>query len=76
MTDFFFFYCFREHEIDLEKGGKVKRSEDKVRFPGDSVETRWNSKGRAVINAQLDAWRRENDDDHEYRGNLRTHCGK
>ena len=24
---------------------------------------------RAVLNAQLDAWRKENDDDHEYRGN-------
>ena len=31
---------------------------------------------RAVFNARLDAWRKGNDDDHEYRGNLRTHCSK
>ena len=31
---------------------------------------------RAVLNAQLDAWRKENVDDHEYWGALRTHCSK
>ena len=31
---------------------------------------------RAVLNAQLDAWHKENDDDHEYRGNLKTHYSK
>ena len=69
-------YCYGVHEIDLEEGRKVKRPKDKVRFPDNSVETRRNSNARAVINAQLDAWRKDNDDDHEYRGNLGTHCSK
>ena len=50
---------FFNHEIDLKEGGKVKRSKIKYVFQAIVLRPGGTANARAVLNAQLDAWRKE-----------------
>jgi hypothetical protein len=39
--------------MNLEEGSKVKKSEDKVHFPGNRFETRWNSESESSVKCPI-----------------------